>query len=218
MRWLLSKDGQVTGPHEEAAIQYWFSQGQIQPGTHICREGDSRWLPFERSTFAEPEPPRKRSLVPIVVALVTLPFGGFALYGGVASLRGKREAVATATPSASGEPKLPLSEIYAERERADAERTERLRAQCVLRIPGSSSPVPLFPTEEGYDEWGSASAAGDSEAAEVAARANGAFLVEPGTKCSPVDMGFMSSRVRVVNGPHAGRSGWIPNEWRRGAR
>lgn len=68
MRWLLSKDGQVVGPVEASAIQLWQQQGTIQPGTLICREGDNRWLPFERSTFASPARPSRAGLFVVLGA------------------------------------------------------------------------------------------------------------------------------------------------------
>jgi hypothetical protein len=198
MRWLLSKDGQVVGPVEQSVIQLWQRQGTIQPGTFICREGDDRWIPFERSVFAEaPQAKSKAGLM--LLALV--PVGVLGLCG-ISALLG-RDAE---TKAAKSETVTPVSETKA----------TPLTIKCTLSIPGSNGRVPLFPTESGFEEWGAASARGDTAGAEAAARADGYFMVERGTTCSPIDPGILRSHVRVLEGPHAGKAGWIPSEWRRG--
>lgn len=91
------------------------------------------------------------------------------------------------------------------------------RVECKLTIPGSTGGVPLFPTEDGFSEWALASARGDTEAAGVAAVANGAVLVARGSRCSMLDVGILGpSKVRVVSGAHQGLAGYVPTEWTRG--
>jgi hypothetical protein len=97
---------------------------------------------------------------------------------------------------------------------------ERPRAapvpECRVSAPGSSGAVPLFPTEEGLDEFISASARGDKQAMAVSAAAHGAFLVAARTRCARVDVGFTVSKVRILEGPHAGKTGWAVNEFTMG--
>lgn len=88
---------------------------------------------------------------------------------------------------------------------------------CVLSVPQSTGPVLLFPTEEGLDEFTSAAVRGDEDAMAVTRRANGGFFAERGTKCLWLDVGLAQTKVRVTVGPHAGKVGWVPTEWARGA-
>lgn len=96
-------------------------------------------------------------------------------------------------------------------------RAEPKRPSCVIGKPGTEDEVPLLPTQEGFDEFHKAVASTESgEALLVVFRANGGFHVEKGTPCVAVETGFLISRVRVVAGRHAGKTGWLPNEWRQG--
>jgi hypothetical protein len=87
--------------------------------------------------------------------------------------------------------------------------------RCVLSLEGS--PVaPVFPTEAGLDEWFGAAAQNlGSDALATIGRANGYLLVDRGTVCSYVDRGFQKSRVRILAGPHEGKSGWVFTDWAR---
>lgn len=88
--------------------------------------------------------------------------------------------------------------------------------RCSLTIPSSKDTVWVFPTEEGLDEFTTAAVAGDEQAMVVARRANNGFIVETGTRCTWLDRGLMRTKVRVTEGPHEGKSGWVPTEWSRG--
>jgi hypothetical protein len=91
------------------------------------------------------------------------------------------------------------------------------RPSCVIAIPNHDGKVPLLPTEDGFDEYGKAAAQkSDDRAMLTVLMANDGFLVAKGTPCVAIETGFASSRVRVLEGPHAGKAGWLPNEWRLG--
>lgn len=110
-------------------------------------------------------------------------------------------------------------EPYAEHDQREAAIAARNRgpSDCLLTIPGShGSSIPLFPTESGMDEFASAATHGDQQAELVALRSNGGVMVDPKSRCAYLDRGIARSRVRVVDGPAEGRSGWVPSEWTRG--
>lgn len=112
MRWYLSKDGQTTGPFEPGVIALWHAQGQIQPDTIVCREGDDRWIPFERSVLAAP-PTKPRSLPALL--LIALPVGALLFCGfGVLAGRGKPGAAneSAATVSSTVPDERPIEPWY----------------------------------------------------------------------------------------------------------
>jgi hypothetical protein len=84
--------------------------------------------------------------------------------------------------------------------------------KCVLRAPGADV-LPLFPTEAGLDEWTTAMVKDDNAASVVAYNANGAIGLDAGARCTRLETRLMVTKVRVLDGPHAGASGWVPNEW-----
>ncbi|HKY40704.1 MAG TPA: hypothetical protein VJN18_32440 [Polyangiaceae bacterium] len=90
------------------------------------------------------------------------------------------------------------------------------KTTCSISIAGIAGPVLVFPTEEGYDEFGKASATKDKQTIDIAARSNGAYWVAKGTKCLWLDRGLLTSKVRVLEGPHAGKIGWMDREWSEG--
>lgn len=104
-----------------------------------------------------------------------------------------------------------------ERERADKAAEPKpasVPKRCAISMPGSSKPILLFPTQEGLDEW---MGAGSDKGMLAAAIAGKAFAVAKGTECNWIDRGIMRSEVRVLDGSHAGQTGWVPAEWAVGA-
>lgn len=89
--------------------------------------------------------------------------------------------------------------------------------ECRISIPGQEIAVGVFPTEDGLDEYVRAAAQGDSKAAGVAIRANRAFFVQRNTRCSYLDPGIATSKVRILEGAHEGRAGWLVTEWTTGS-
>lgn len=195
MRWNVSRNGQVIDTADEATILGWARQGQLTPDMYFQRETGGAWLPIEQTPFAAPNPYRKAGTV---IALVG---GGLAIVLAVVVFVTPRApsaaAPATTTAKATHSPEVkPIAEL-----------------RCLLSIKGDSGAVPVFPTEEGMDEFASAAAQGDEKGLALALRANGGFMVESGTPCTWLDVGLIRTKVRVTDGPHAGRSGWVPSEW-----
>ncbi len=91
---------------------------------------------------------------------------------------------------------------------------DRPVGSCVIRIPGKpDANVPLFESEADYDDWGKAAANDDTHGQQQAFRRSG-FWVRPGTKCKRIGGGFLSAQVRVLEGPHEGKAGWLATEWK----
>lgn len=216
MRWYLSINGQVSGPHEVAQIEAWRAAGQIVPGTTACPEGGARWLPFEQTPLAvtadQREAADRRSRI---VLWVTLPLvGALVLCGVVGKIVGPpsetKRSEATTAPAPTPTP-TPREEATSAAEIAPSR-------QCLLST-GDNGMVPVFPTEEGMSEFGMAAARQEGEQAlAVILVSNNGFMVAAGTACSYIDPGIIKSQVRVIEGPHVGRSGWVPAEWARGGR
>lgn len=74
--------------------------------------------------------------------------------------------------------------------------------------------VPVFPTKEGLEEFVDGAVKNLSASdLDVIAAANGGFGVQSGTRCQMLDFGFAKSQVRLLDGDHTGRSGWVPTEF-----
>lgn len=87
---------------------------------------------------------------------------------------------------------------------------------CSISIANYPGKVLVFPTEDGYEEFGKASATKDRQTIDLASISNGAYWVDKGTKCLWRDRGLLTSKVRVVEGPHAGKIAWLDREWSEG--
>jgi hypothetical protein len=84
-------------------------------------------------------------------------------------------------------------------------------------MPGSQDDVLVFPTEEGMDEFTKAAATKDGPGMRTAIQANRGYLVTHQTSCTWLNVGLLgSTRVRITEGLHAGKIGWIPTEWASG--
>ena len=97
---------------------------------------------------------------------------------------------------------------------AAAAATSTVATSCSISIPKLDSKVLVFPTEESYDEFGKASASKDAAAINFAAMQG--FWVARGTKCLWLKRGLLTARVRVLEGPHAGKLAWLDREWSEG--
>jgi hypothetical protein len=86
---------------------------------------------------------------------------------------------------------------------------------CEVRLKSDeNASVPVFESEDGMDEWTSAAAA-DDEHGQRQAIAKDGFVVSGGTRCKKIEGGFTKVRVRILEGPHTGKAGWVPREWAR---
>jgi hypothetical protein len=68
-------------------------------------------------------------------------------------------------------------------------------------------------TEEAFDQFLRASARRDTQGQMELALSGEVFLVPNGTRVLVLDYGFAKHQVRLLDGPHAGASGWVPREW-----
>ena len=193
MRWYVTINGETHGPVDESVLRSWIRQKQVPPGSMVAPEGpSSSWVAVEKSSFAT-QPP---IWIPLLIVFASL---GFLIT--ICSPERRDAAPANAPAPAKVD---------------EAPPTPRPARACILSIPGSSDTVIVFPTEEGFDEFGKAAASGDNEAMQVARRANRGFFVESRTKCTWLDVGLAQTKVRVLEGPHEGKAGYVPTEWASG--
>jgi hypothetical protein len=125
------------------------------------------------------------------------------------------------TNAAEQDRKIKEQERAAARERAEAERKlaasqPRKEWVCKITVPNSDTGyVPLFPDEDGVSS-GIEAMSSIRETGDLArfVANTGAIMVARGTRCSWIDLGvFGPSKVRVLEGTHAGRVGWTRTEW-----
>lgn len=67
-------------------------------------------------------------------------------------------------------------------------------------------------SEEAWEEFMAFVIAGDRNHSARMRRAGRLFYVTSGTRIHIDDGGFFSSKIRVLEGPHLGKMGWVPNE------
>lgn len=85
---------------------------------------------------------------------------------------------------------------------------------CTVRMEeGSDAEVPVFPTEAGLEEFGDAVASRNRKAFGVAFAANDGFFISAGTECLRLSGVFSTAKIRLLDGPHAGRIGYVPFDW-----
>ncbi|MBA2724259.1 MAG: DUF4339 domain-containing protein [Methylibium sp.] len=180
MRWFLSKNGQITGPTDEAVIATWRNQGQIQPGTSACEEGGTQWIPFERTRLAvaatQAKPKRSGNLA---LLLLLVPVGALALWGAVAATVGK------STPAAASKPER------------DSERVNPLSKRTQFEIGEGTNRAIIA---EAWPVDGGASF-------ELTAGTLVELLIEQPSHQEPpaYPANYASSRLRISSGRHAGR-------------
>lgn len=89
---------------------------------------------------------------------------------------------------------------------------------CLLSVPRKDRLGPLvFPEREGLVEFDNAIMARASGAdLVVIANAAGAYNVGWRTRCSYIEEGFSHSKVRLLDGPHAGDVAWVATTQTRG--
>lgn len=97
-----------------------------------------------------------------------------------------------------------------ENERQVAERSKPKRRTIQLK---DGSAVPLAITKAVDDRFSKLAAAGDEDGINQLILNDLVFLVPSGTEVLLIDGGLFRSEVRIKEGKHKGRSGWIPSEW-----
>ena len=78
---------------------------------------------------------------------------------------------------------------------------------------GSSSPVPLSSTKDGYDEMAKAGRAHDTVGLRQMVLTGRAFVVPVGTQARVIDTSFAMRRVRILDGKQKDAAGWLPFEY-----
>lgn len=81
-----------------------------------------------------------------------------------------------------------------------------------LYVPGLDKIV-VCRTEEAFERFLKASARNDKYGHAELALSGQCVLVQNGTKVQVLDYGFAKHQVRIMEGPEAGTSGWVPREW-----
>jgi hypothetical protein len=88
---------------------------------------------------------------------------------------------------------------------------------CALKIPQNSEEVALFPTEAGLRAFSAASAGeGDEFKMATAMQSQHAFFVAARTPCVRLGVGQVGTKVRVSDGPHSNKEGWVASAWTKG--
>jgi len=90
MRWYVSKNGESSGPHEEATVAEWARANQLK-GAMLRDEAASAWVPLAQTPFSALQPqgavPKTGAAAPahppnvtLVEAIVVIALGVFAVY------------------------------------------------------------------------------------------------------------------------------------------
>jgi hypothetical protein len=86
-------------------------------------------------------------------------------------------------------------------------------AASEIRTITASGGTVLATTEENFDALMKAANAKDEDYLRQMGMDGKLFLVPDGTKITILDGGMFKSKVSVLDGIQAGRSGWLPNEF-----
>lgn len=80
-----------------------------------------------------------------------------------------------------------------------------------LVAPGLDN-VPVAVDEKAYEAMMNAAAVKDDQGITNLILAGRVFTVSNSTKVQVISPGFLKAQVRILEGPKAGRSGWVPTE------
>jgi len=81
------------------------------------------------------------------------------------------------------------------------------------RLVIGEGPVDLGVDDDAFDALSNARVANDPTGRRAVLASGRAFTVPEGTRVRVIGNGFVKKQVRILEGPHAGESGWIPFEW-----
>lgn len=84
--------------------------------------------------------------------------------------------------------------------------------QTVLQVPGGASAL-IAVDQQSFDALNKVVATNDKYGLTNLMAENKVFLVSSGTKILVIDRSLFTTRVRILEGPRAGQSGWVPSEW-----
>jgi hypothetical protein len=201
---------------DAATLRLWVSMGLVPQGAFIRDPATGAWSPIEESsefhdlycppTAVNPSATTAGgSRVPAsrtshwIAALVSV---GLVLL-----------SVCVLVPlnnrSASSESAQPSSPRDSAKSTNDAPAITR---EARLYVQGLNE-VAVARSEDAFEKFLRASARGDRQGQMELALAGDIFLVPNGTKVLVLEYGFAKSEVRMLDGPSAGASGWVPREW-----
>jgi hypothetical protein len=83
--------------------------------------------------------------------------------------------------------------------------------EVTLNAPGV--PGPLMAEDDAWEPLHDALAARDQVGLDRLMASGKVFRVSNGTRAKLIKAGFVSRKVRILDGPHAGRAGWIESEF-----
>lgn len=78
-------------------------------------------------------------------------------------------------------------------------------------VPDGSIPVAI--NEDAFNEFNQAIVAKDSYGIGLMIMSGQVFKVPSKTKVLVIDRSLFRSRIRILEGPYQGSSGWVPYEW-----
>jgi hypothetical protein len=87
-----------------------------------------------------------------------------------------------------------------------------------VRLDHGGGDVLVAINKQAYKELVEAVAAKDKVGYNLMVAKGYAFFVPRGTRAKVIDMTIASRKVRIYEGEHYGRTGWIPYEWARPSR
>lgn len=189
MQWYVSRNGETSGPVEEAQIAEWIRQRQVGGETYVRDEHSPRWVPIGQSPFSplftQQFAPRKSSFgsVIAVVFFAVLAVGWLATeFAGRGNNSSTKEATGTEQPCPD-EFRVRAAPLWI----CDAlgNRDEKV----VVR---DKSGIQLFELDPGVQVYGlTDSTSGPRE-----------------VKRSP---GHVDAKICITEGPHRGTVAWVQN-------
>jgi hypothetical protein len=82
-----------------------------------------------------------------------------------------------------------------------------------LTFPDGKGEVGVATSEDNYDRQMQLLAANDREGWQEMVAKHQIMLVDSGTKCRIIDVGFSKDEVRILEGDFSGESGFVPVGW-----
>jgi hypothetical protein len=214
-RWRLAYGGMVTDPFAPAEIRRLQQAAQLPPDAHAQPESGGAWIPLAQLKMPGDPPAKGKVRLAMGCLGMAVIFVAFVVYAAVRKPT-LAEIDAAAKKREAAELEKTRRETVAKRteEQAQANRKEWV---CKVAVPSSDIPyIPLFPTEEDVSSGIDVYSHMKGEPGELArfVHNTGAIMVAKGTPCTWIDLAvFGPSKVRILEGPHAGKIGWAPTNW-----
>ena len=80
-------------------------------------------------------------------------------------------------------------------------------------LSGGGERIPVAVDETAFNEWIKTRTANDKMGQVELLTSGRVFSVPTNTRVLVIDIGFVKSKVRILEGESIGRSGWVPFEW-----